>query len=305
MSKIDLYWKRLAEGLMGVGNASAFNQDDWEAAGDDKTKYGMQRRNYFARQYAIPCHSDHCACSHEIKQNCYVANKKLGICAVVGNCCINKFTGEHRQKCENCGAGHKSRNDNSCKVCRKLWQCKTCKKYLNLLEPSREDKMCSDCKKKEKEKLMEEERLKEVKDQKKRAEIDKLRQETEQKQQDDNRAKEAEDQKNAKEAACTNLKRWQDDENKRIADGGDPLTPIPRPDFTYVKCSKCKMLRCEYDKLICGECSKPTAHKCLKCGKVCGNGYTICRSCVFGKCDKCGKNNAKKPFRLCYKCKFG
>jgi hypothetical protein len=308
MSKIDSYWKRLAEGLMGVDNVSAFNQDDWEFAGDDYSTYGTKRRDYFAHQYIIPVHSDHCACSHDIVQNCYVVNKKLHIIAVVGNCCINKFTGEHRQKCENCGVGHKNRNNNSCKACRKLWQCKikTCKKYLNVLEPSRQDKMCSDCKKKEDEnqKLMEKERLKQVEDEK-RLEIYRLKQETKQKQQDDNRAKDVEDRKNAKEVTCANLKLWQDEENKRIAAGGDPSTPIPRPDPTYVKCSKCKMLRCEYDKLICDECSKSIAPKCLKCGNVCGNGYTICKTCAFRKCDKCGKNNAKKPYRLCYTCKFG
>jgi hypothetical protein len=59
-----------------------------------------------------------CACSHVIKENCYIEHKPTGKVVVLGNCCIKRYIPDSGRTCEQCGASHKNRKNNLCNSCR-------------------------------------------------------------------------------------------------------------------------------------------------------------------------------------------
>lgn len=79
--------------------------------------------NYFKKYYGdeeIPDHHDYCICGHKIKNNCFISDGNFVLS--VGESCINKFVPKLNRICEECGARHRNRKDNKCKICRKQFK---------------------------------------------------------------------------------------------------------------------------------------------------------------------------------------
>lgn len=62
---------------------------------------------------------DHCICTHDIKQNCFIVHKTTGMSLTVGNCCIKKFLSKenYKKRCIKCKELYRGKYKN-CKGCR-------------------------------------------------------------------------------------------------------------------------------------------------------------------------------------------
>ena len=68
----------------------------------------------------LPLFKQNCACGHYIEHNCFMTDGKHIV--VFGNCCIKKFIGKDKRRCEKCGDTHKNTSVNKCNNCRpKKW----------------------------------------------------------------------------------------------------------------------------------------------------------------------------------------
>lgn len=59
----------------------------------------------------------------------------------------------------------------------------------------------------------------------------------------------------------------------------------------YKRCFKCNMAQNKHS-IMCDVCNNRKVNL----------PHTTCFDCVFNSCVKCGKKNAKKPNKMCYKC---
>ena len=91
--------------------------DDYNYCGGDSPK----RKKYFYqifKHYDYPEKVNSCLCNTNIKNNCYVYNKKTNHILILGSCCIKKFCSNGTKKtCELCNKPHRNRNKNRCKGC--------------------------------------------------------------------------------------------------------------------------------------------------------------------------------------------
>ena len=83
--------------------------------------------------------NDQCICTHEIKENCIIRNKRYPEqTLVVGNVCVQKWLPHVykewkeslKKKCDICKNPHRNRKDNLCSECRKLPKCLLCSNHF-------------------------------------------------------------------------------------------------------------------------------------------------------------------------------
>ena len=122
---------------------------DWQYAGGEWNKnqpWHLAFKEKFEINCEWPAPVDRCVCDVEIKFLCYIANRKRDVVIITGRCCIDKFLGPNRRRCEICNEPHRNRKHNMCTECRKLSNCKKCKEFLERNEPYRKEQLCTECK---------------------------------------------------------------------------------------------------------------------------------------------------------------
>jgi len=93
-----------------------FSQNYYYCGGDHE-----RRQKYFYeifKHYNFPKKVYTCLCNTNIKNNCYVYNKKTKDIIILGSCCIKKFCVNGTKKtCELCNSPHSNRKINRCDFC--------------------------------------------------------------------------------------------------------------------------------------------------------------------------------------------
>jgi hypothetical protein len=123
--------------------------DDWQYAGGDyneKEPWHAKFKKEFKIKTDWPERADECVCGVEIMYNCFISNRERDWVLVIGRCCINKFIGPNRRRCEICYEPHRNRKRNMCKACYKTSKCKGCGDILDRDEPHKAERMCINCK---------------------------------------------------------------------------------------------------------------------------------------------------------------
>lgn len=110
--------KRFETGLKKLGLGEKDLETNWTYIGGETG----QHLQYFKKHYPLcelPEHQTHCICGHRIRHNCFISNNE-GLVLAVGGSCVNRFCKVKKKKqCIDCGAEHRNRKDNVCKICRR------------------------------------------------------------------------------------------------------------------------------------------------------------------------------------------
>ncbi len=119
---------------------------DWQYAGGDDTtpSYHAEFRRKFRIRCRWPARDIRCVCDTPIIHNFYVANRERTIVLVTGGCCVDRFLGKNRKRCELCYEPHRNRKRNMCAACMKIAVCKTCNADIDENDPI-DKRLCRDC----------------------------------------------------------------------------------------------------------------------------------------------------------------
>jgi hypothetical protein len=90
----------------------------------DKWRYVGGTHNEHLKYFRLACPGkklpfftrSQCVCGHRIEQNCFMTDGKNIV--VFGNCCIKRFVGKDKRRCEKCGVTHKNTSINRCNNCK-------------------------------------------------------------------------------------------------------------------------------------------------------------------------------------------
>ena len=126
--------------------------NDWQYGGGDYREYdGYKAHAEFKRQFILACpwpeYKTSCVCDTVIIYNHFVANRARDRVIVVGKCCIDKFLGPNRKRCEVCYNPHRKRGRNLCDACiKKHGVCSDCHENLEWGDRYRDEGLCVPCK---------------------------------------------------------------------------------------------------------------------------------------------------------------
>jgi len=99
-------------------------KDQWIYAGGEGGRHCLKLKSIVGNEtyeeiQLILGRKDHCICTHEIEENCYILNIISKKILVVGNCCIKRYLNiDTSKRCEECKLPHRNFKDNFCKDCR-------------------------------------------------------------------------------------------------------------------------------------------------------------------------------------------
>jgi len=141
--------RKFEEGLWRKYELRPKDLDDWQYAGGDynkNEKWHARFKDAFQINTEWPERENKCVCGVDIVFNCFISNRERTWIIPIGRCCINKFIGPNRRRCEICHEPHRNRKRNMCKTCFKISKCKGCQEILGRDEPYRAERMCRICK---------------------------------------------------------------------------------------------------------------------------------------------------------------
>src|SRR5690606_38727443 len=111
----------------------------------DMNRTSDSKMNFKACEW--PEHKDSCICDTDIVYNHFVTNRARDRVIVVGKCCIDKFLGPNRKRCEVCYEPHRNRKRNLCGECIKKYDtCIDCHENLEWGDRYRAEGLCLGCK---------------------------------------------------------------------------------------------------------------------------------------------------------------
>ena len=141
--------KKFRKGFMKKYGMTETDLQDWQYCDGDYNKdqpWHAKFKENFKLNCEWPPDKDKCVCGVDIYYNCYITNRNRDFVITTGRCCIDKFLGPNRRRCEICHKKHRGRKDNMCKECRKTSCCLDCKQSLDRDEPFRKEQLCTECK---------------------------------------------------------------------------------------------------------------------------------------------------------------
>ena len=97
--------KKFRRGLMRMYGMTEGDLQDWQYCGGDYNK-DQPWHAKFKENFKLNCEwqpdKDKCVCGVDIYYNCYITNRNRDFVITTGRCCIDKFLGPNRRRCEIC-----------------------------------------------------------------------------------------------------------------------------------------------------------------------------------------------------------
>lgn len=112
--------QKFLEGLLrACGDADLANYEYYGGDTGSRLRYlELKLSERDDAELTIPRHACHCACGHDIIENCYLRHKPSDRLVVVGSCCVKQFIpGGLARQCSTCGSAHRNRNRDLCNAC--------------------------------------------------------------------------------------------------------------------------------------------------------------------------------------------